>query len=55
MSISPPARRRKSKEEHMRYMLLIGSEKTEVPTAPPSAAAMQDLYQAHVARPAITS
>ena len=31
----------------MRYMLLIGSEKTEAPTAPPSPAAMQDLIQAH--------
>ena len=31
----------------MRYMLLIGSDKTEVPTAPPSEAAMQELVQAH--------
>ena len=32
----------------MRYMLLICSEKTEVPAPPPPAAAMQDLLQAHV-------
>jgi hypothetical protein len=31
----------------MRYMLLISSDKTEVPTAPPTAADMQDLIQAH--------
>ena len=31
----------------MRYMLLIGSEKAEVPAPPPSAAAMQDVMQAH--------
>jgi hypothetical protein len=31
----------------MRYMLLICSEKTEVPAAPPSPAEMQELIQAH--------
>ena len=31
----------------MRYMLLIGSDKTEVATAPPPAAAMEELVQAH--------